>query len=165
MLYLQYQPCGTKSDDFVSRHAKTQSGVSMHMTKQTHKSTPIKVTFIMFSLQRTQQHSKATCPLEFIFQVLSSLPKRALSSLLYISCRQNKTEREKKQAWMGGSTQNIVLGWGVGRLKVTTYSETPRGILPAHFSAQHRTLSQVWWLLLWLEKRKGKKVGSPCWIW
>ena len=66
----------------------------------------------MFSLQRTQQHSKATCPLEFIFQVLSSLPKRALSSL-QVAGKQNR--ERKKQAWMGDSTQNIVLGWGVGR--------------------------------------------------
>ena len=86
----------------------------MHMTKQTHKSTPIKVIFIMFSLQRSQQQSKATCPLEFIFQVPSSLPKRALSSL-QVARKQNR--ERKKQAWMGDSTQNIVLGWGGGRIE------------------------------------------------
>jgi len=121
----------------------------------------------MFSLQRTQQHSKATCPLEFIFQVLSSLPKRALSSLQVAG---NQNRERKKQA--GRQHTKHCFGVGGWAAPVKTYGETPcvpketaRGIPPAHSSAQHRTPSQVWWLLLWLAKRKGKKVGSPCWIW
>ena len=84
--------------------------------------------------------------------------------------------RKKKSRYLKAGrkpTHKFVLGWGLGGWKFRLTAITPwvpkgtaRGILPVHPSAQHhRTLSQVWWLLLWLAKRKGKKMGSPCWIW
>ena len=97
------------------------------------------------------------------FSALSSLPKRALSST-QVAGKQNR-ERKKQAAGMAEPTHKFVLGLVIGRLQVKTYSDNPQGE-SCQFTPlpQHRTLSQVWWLLVWLAKRKGKKVGSPCWI-
>ena len=84
--------------------AMTQSGVSMHMIKRTHK-TPI--TLLCFLYTGAKQHSKVTCPLEFIFQ---GLPKTALSKSLQVAGKQN---REKKST-LGWETAHKTLFWGGG---------------------------------------------------
>ena len=78
--------------------------------------------------------------------MLSTLPKRALSSAQAQKIKQNK---KKARAWMGAITQNIVLRLVIGRKKLKTYSAksfvSPREqqgeFLSAHLFAQHRTLS------------------------
>ena len=91
-------------------------------TKKTCNLTTITFIFIIFSLHRSQQKFKETpFEFEFIFQVVSSLPKRALSST-QVAGQQNR--ERKKQAGMWANTQ-ICVGVGNWAARVQTYSRNP----------------------------------------
>ena len=158
------------SNDFVSRHLPRHNVVYQCTWQKTCEHN-YEIYLNHIFLHRSQQQSKLTCPLEFIFQVISSLPKQKALSSTQVTGKQ-KTE-SKKQGWMGANTQ-ICVGVGNRAVKVKTYSDSPLCSLgnskgnpaspPLCPTPDPFTILMVA-VVACKNKGKLKNVDSPCWIW